>query len=238
MAAFAAAIALGFGGLLFTAVSPASADTQSDGGSGGVGISVNIPGSSDTASPPPSDGSGGGSGDGGSGDAGSGGTGGSGSGGGSTGTGGGAGGNGPLNLSGLHAVFIPSFNPFAGSVLVSFTVHNGSKSAISSKAQFWLTGPVGNVLSDTGRFPLPALKPGQTMLVERVLGNVGQWSVVTAHAKYFPPGSVDGIALKAAVRDVTIFAFPWLGTTSIVALLGSFLIIRASGFGIFALRAV
>ncbi len=146
--------------------------------------------------------------------------------------------NGPLNIGGLHAQYIPSVNPFGGKVVEWFDVHNGSKSTISSTARFWLTGPVGNTVSDTGTFTVAPIKPGQTVRVQRELENVGQWTVLTAHARYTPPGSVDGITLKALVREVAIFAFPWLGAAGLVAGGSAFAIvwvIRSSG-GLLAVR--
>jgi hypothetical protein len=253
-AALVAAVVLGTGGLLLAGAAAASADTSSG---GGVGISVEIPGPTDTASPTPTDtgapggGTGGGSGDGGggSGDGGGGsgdGSGGSGNGSGGSGDGSGSHGgggstgvdNGPVTTGGLHAAYVPSINPFGGKVAVWFDVHNGSKSTISSKARFWLTGPVGNTVSDTGTFAVPPIKPGATVRVERVLENVGQWTVLTAHARYTPPGSVDGIVLKSLVREVTIFAFPWLGAAGVVLGCTGFAIvyvIRSAG-GLLAVR--
>ncbi len=231
--AFAAAVVLGTGALLVAGAGAASADTSDSGG--GVGISVDIPGPTATASPTDTpapggtgdgsgsgsasgsaSGSGGGSGDSGSsGGKGGGPTGGNGSG---NGSGGGSTGvdNGPINTGGLHAAYVPAVNPFGGKVLVWFEVHNGSKSSITSTARIWLTGPVGNTVSDTGTFTVEPIKPGATMRVRRELENVGQWTVLTAHARYTPPGSVDGITLKSLVREVSIFAFPWLGAAGLV----------------------
>ncbi len=238
-AAFVAAVFLGAGGLLLAGAIPASADTQ--GGSGGVGISVDIPGPTDTPTPTPTptpthEPGGGGSGDHGGG--GSGGHGGSGD----HGSGGHPGvDNGPLNISGLHAEYVPSINPFGGKVIAWFSVHNGSKTTITSKARFWLTGPVGNTVSDSGRITVPPIKPNATVRIQQVLDNVGQWTVLTAHATYLPPGSVDGITLKSAVRDVTIFAFPWLNAAGVT--LGGTgvaiaLVLRSTAAGLLVVRAI
>jgi hypothetical protein len=247
-------VALGTGALLLAGAGPASADTSDS--NGGVGISVEIPGPTPTPTPTaePGNGDGPGSGDGsgnGSGDSGGNGNGGgNGDGGGSSGNGGSGNGsgshgggstgadNGPINIGGLHAEYIPSINPFGGKVVEWFDVHNGSKSTIASTARFWLTGPVGNTVSDTGTFTVEPIKPGQTVRVQRELEHVGQWTVLTAHARYTPPGSVDGITLKALVREVTIFAFPWLGAAGVVAGCAAFAIvyvIRSAG-GLVAVR--
>jgi hypothetical protein len=236
-------VALATGALLTAGAGAASADTSNSGG--GVGISVEIPGPtaspSPTGTPGPGDGSGGNGGTNGNGNGGSGNGGGNGgSGNGGSGSHGGTTGpdNGPVNTGGLHASYVPSLNPFQGKVVVWFDVHNGSKQTIASKARFWLTGPVGNTISDTGTFAVDPIKPGATVRVQRVLEGVGQWTILTAHARYTPPGSVDGITLKSLVRDVTIFAFPWLGAAGLVVGCTGFAIVfvlRSAG-GLLAVR--
>ncbi|MFF2051046.1 hypothetical protein ACFVU2_05535 [Leifsonia sp. NPDC058194] len=124
--------------------------------------------------------------------------------------------NGPFNVSGLNAKFVPSLNPGAGSIVVSFSVHNGSASTWSSTVRVWLTGPFGNALDDSGAIAVTDLKPGHTVTYSRTLTGVGQWAVVTAHAKFTPPATIDGIATKPALREATVFAFPWLGSVGAV----------------------
>lgn len=223
----AAAAVLGLGMLLSGAgaavAAPAAVPAADDGG--GIGISIDIPSSGET--PSGTDGTGTGTGTG-------------------SGTGAGTGGsgypttapidtppsdvaapgatpapavavdNGPFNVGGLHAKFVPSLNPGEGSVVVSFAVHNGSKSTWSSTVRVWLTGPVGNLLDDSGQVAVKNLKPGETVTYSRTLTGVGQWAVVTAHATFTPPATIDGIATKPALREATVFAFPWLGSVGAV----------------------
>jgi len=124
--------------------------------------------------------------------------------------------NGPFNVGGLNAKFVPSLNPGAGKIVVSFSVHNGSASTWSSTVRVWLTGPFGNPLDDSGEVAVTNLQPGSTITYSRTLTGVGQWAVVTAHAKFTPPGTIDGIATKPALREATVFAFPWLGSVGAV----------------------
>jgi hypothetical protein len=124
--------------------------------------------------------------------------------------------NGPFNVGGLNAKFVPSLNPGAGKIVVSFSVHNGSASTWSSTVRVWLTGPFGNPLDDSGDVAVKNLKPGSTITYSRTLTGVGQWAVVTAHAKFTPPATIDGIATKSALREATVFAFPWLGSVGAV----------------------
>lgn len=124
--------------------------------------------------------------------------------------------NGPFNVGGLNAKFVPSLNPGAGTVVVSFAVHNGSASTWSSTVRVWLTGPVGNRLDDSGDVAVKNLKPGSTVTYSRTLTGVGQWAVVTAHATFTPPATIDGVATAPALREATVFAFPWLGSVGAV----------------------
>lgn len=224
----AAALALGVGMLLLGAgAGAASADDATgggttNGGSAGIGISIDIPASS---APAGTDGSGG-----------SGGSGADGSGGsgypaavvpsdappsdvaapGATPAPALAVDNGPFNVGGLNARFIPSLDPGAGRIAVSVAVHNGSTSTWSSTVRAWLTGPFGNTLDASGEIPVKDLRPGETVTVSRELTGVGQWTVVTAHAIVTPPATIDGAATKPALREATVFAFPWLGSVGAV----------------------
>lgn len=211
----ATAVVLGIG-MLLAGAGTASADD------GGIGISIDIPSSGDSST--------GGTGSTG-GDSGSGGSGGSGYPGsttpadappsdvaapGATPAPAVAVDNGPFNVGGLNAKFVPSLNPGEGKIVVSFAVHNGSASTWSSTVRVWLTGPFGNPLDDSGDIAVTNLKPGSTITYSRTLTGVGQWAVVTAHAKFTPPATIDGIATKPALREATVFAFPWLGSVGAV----------------------
>lgn len=124
--------------------------------------------------------------------------------------------NGPFNVGGLNARFLPSLDPGAGRIAVSVAVHNGSASTWSSTVRAWLTGPFGNTLDASGEIPVKDLRPGETVTVSRELTGVGQWTLVTAHATVTPPATIDGVATKPALREATVFAFPWLGSVGAV----------------------
>ncbi|MCI0157015.1 hypothetical protein KNO15_09945 [Leifsonia shinshuensis] len=237
---FALVVGLGFllavGGLGGVSA-PASAD-QGDGG--GIGISVDIPG----ATPTP------GVGDGGSGAS---------SGGGSTpsdtpsdvaGTGptptptapattGGS--NGPLNVGGLSARFVPDLNPGHGTIVATIAVHNGSSTAFAPKARFTLTNSFGTTIADSGLIAGPTIQPGKTAQLTQRLDGVGQWTFVTAHATITPPAVLDGHTMKPVLRDTLVFAFPWVGAVSIVLMAGAaaiIVVVRSSlGLGLVAAGA-
>ncbi len=228
----------GLGGV----AAPASAD-QGDGG--GIGISVDIPG----ATPTPTAGDNG-SGSGGSGDSG---------GGQSTpsdtpsdvaGTGptpkptspvttGGS--NGPLNVGGLRARFVPDLNPGHGTIIATIAVHNGSSTAFAPKARFTLTNSFGTAIADSGTITGPTIQPGKTAELTQRLDGVGQWAFVTAHATITPPAVLDGHTMKPVLRDTLVFAFPWVGAASIVLMAGAaaiILVVRGSlGLGLVAAGA-
>jgi hypothetical protein len=218
---------------------PASAD---QGGDGGIGISVDIPGS--TPAPTGGDGGdGGGSGDeqaGGSSDT-------------PTdvaapgsspaptapATAGGS--NGPLNVGGLSARFIPDLNPGRGAIVATIAVHNGSATAFAPKVRFTLTNPVGATIADSGVVVAQTIRPGATAQVTQRLDGVGQWAFVTAHATVTPPAVLDGHTMKPVLRDTLVFAFPWVGAVSVVLMSGAaaiVLVVRGSlGMGLAAAGA-
>ncbi|WP_223690452.1 hypothetical protein [Leifsonia poae] len=135
--------------------------------------------------------------------------------------------NGPVNVSGLQARYEPSIDPLGGKLVVFFTVHNGSKTAFASTVKISAAGPVGNAITSTPAVAVPTIQPGATVAIERTLTGIGQWAFVTVHATYTPPATLDGTAVNPVERDVTVFAFPWLGM--------SVLVLLAAGAGVVAL---
>lgn len=216
----------GLGGV----AAPASAD---QGGDGGIGISVDIPGSSPTP-----DTTGTGAGDSGGSDqgtpsdtpsdvAGAG----TGSSPAPTTAAGSGGSNGPLNVGGLSARFVPDLNPGRGSIFATLSVHNGSSTAFAPKVRFTLTNAFGTTVADSGTVTAPTIRPGETAQLTQRLDGVGQWAFVTAHATLTPPATLDGHAMKPVLRDTLVFAFPWVGAASIVLLAGAaaiILVVRGS----------
>jgi hypothetical protein len=117
---------------------------------------------------------------------------------------------GVLNVGGLSSASIPSLNPFAGELQMWFTVRNVSRSTVQATAQFWMEGIFGNRISGVDGVLIADLKPGEVRTVSAELPGVGQWTVITAHATFNPPETVDGAELSPLTRDTTVFSLPWL----------------------------
>lgn len=122
---------------------------------------------------------------------------------------------GMLYISGLGVMTAPSVNPFDGTVRLSLAVRNASSSPVDSSVRFWVTTIFGNQL-DEQTVTVPTLQPGQLRVVEVDLHNSGQWGVLSAHATYLPPDTVDGVSVAPMTRDAIGFAFPWLVAMALV----------------------
>ncbi|GAA2074638.1 hypothetical protein [Microbacterium hatanonis] len=134
---------------------------------------------------------------------------------------------GVLNVGGLSSAPVLSMNPFGGDLQVWFTVRNVSSSTIEATADFWMEGLLGNRISAVDDLVIADLKPGETRTVSAELPGVGQWTVLTAHARLEPPAEVGGTELSPLTRDATVFVLPWL-----------FVLIVAAGLGAWAIAYV
>jgi hypothetical protein len=117
---------------------------------------------------------------------------------------------GVLYISGVRTGFTPSVNPLDGSMEVSFTVKNVSKSTLDSNAELWLTNVFGAGVGSRAEVSVPALKPDESRVVSAPLGGVGQWTMLTAHATFTPPSTIDGNEVPPVTRDAAVLVFPWL----------------------------
>ncbi|NQX36547.1 hypothetical protein [Herbiconiux sp. VKM Ac-2851] len=117
---------------------------------------------------------------------------------------------GVLYISGVRTGFSPSVNPLDGTMDVSFTVKNVSKSTLDSNAELWLTNVFGAGIGSRAEVAVPALKPGESRVVSAPLSGVGQWLLVSAHATFTPPATIDGAEVPPVTRDAVVVVFPWL----------------------------
>jgi hypothetical protein len=116
---------------------------------------------------------------------------------------------GVLFISGLTMAYTPSINPFDGHVDMKFSVRNAYKKAVDGKAIFWVTAWFGNTVGHQVEVSVPDIKPGETRLVTATIRGVGQWGILTGHATFIPPKSLDQITLTAVTRTGTIVYIPW-----------------------------
>ncbi len=127
-----------------------------------------------------------------------------------------------LYMGGLESQGEPAANPAEGSVSLWFSVRNISKSTIDADVTFWVSNALG-VRLDAYSTRVAGLAPGATQVVTAQLHHIGQWGLVNAHATLTPPATVDGRQVAPVTRDAVVFVFPWLGTTTVAAVGGSFL---------------
>ncbi|AWB96446.1 hypothetical protein DCE93_12970 [Agromyces badenianii] len=128
---------------------------------------------------------------------------------------------GVLYLGGLSSGYSPSPNPFGGDLQLWFTVRNVSDSAITMRADFWMEGPFGNRIGQVDDVRVVNLKPGERRTISADVPGVGQWTLISAHARLTPPKVVDGTELTPVTRDAFVFAPPWLIGVTAAALLGA-----------------
>lgn len=128
---------------------------------------------------------------------------------------------GVLYVSGLTAKYIWNGNPLLSGASLQFTVRNVSKSTFDSTARFWIDTTVGGLIAETRGVHIAALKPGESRVVSVTMGNLGQWTVMHAHATLTPPQSVDGKKLNQVTRDAYFFVPPLaVGSVGVVGLVG------------------
>jgi hypothetical protein len=119
---------------------------------------------------------------------------------------------GVLFISGLSMSYTPSINPLDGRVDMRFTVRNAYRKAVDGKAIFWVTAWFGNTVSHQVEVSVPDIKPGETRIVTATIRGVGQWGILTGHATFIPPKSLDQVTLTAVTRTGTVVYVPWFPT--------------------------
>lgn len=115
---------------------------------------------------------------------------------------------GVVHVGGLTSTYLPSLNPFGGEIALAFVVRNVSQTTFDSSARFWMENPFGGRVAESV-VDISALKPGESRVVSMRLPGAGQWTVLTAHATFTPPETVEDTALSPLTRDATVFALPW-----------------------------
>jgi hypothetical protein len=116
---------------------------------------------------------------------------------------------GVLFTSGLTMNYTPSINPLDGRVDMRFSVRNAYKKAVDGKAIFWVTAWFGNTVGHQVEVSVPDIKPGETRMVTATIRGVGQWGILTGHATFIPPKSLDQVSLTAVTRTGTVVYVPW-----------------------------
>jgi len=117
---------------------------------------------------------------------------------------------GGLFVGELHCVYHFSFNPFGGSMELSFTVRNEYSKPMDGSARLWLTNFFGGTIGVPATVAVPQLRPHETRLVSATIDGVAQWTFLTAHATFTPPPGFGGTVVLTVVREARPFVLPWV----------------------------
>lgn len=109
-----------------------------------------------------------------------------------------------FSVSSLTATHEWSANPIDTRVRLSLTVRNGSKSSVDSTVDFEVTSNFGNTVGSATGIAIDGLKPGKSRVVTVSIGNLGQWTLLNAHATVTPPKKLNGQALAPITREAFV----------------------------------
>lgn len=128
-----------------------------------------------------------------------------------------------LTVSGLSSRYQPSLNPFAGDLVLTYTVQNTGNVSLGSRTVASVSGLFGIPLSGKVEFMVPELLPGATHDVTTVVPGVWQW--VWMNAKLSLVGvdtneTMTAGVMPTATREASTWAMPW----------GLFVLMIAAGF--------
>ena len=136
-----------------------------------------------------------------------------------------------LSISGLGSQYIGEWwNPFSGSVRMSYTVENTGNIALASNislgARTWFGVPAANQAGDG----IPELLPGSTRTFETDIPAVASWIYLNPWVTLNPfvEGDDDSkrLSVPATSRDTILIAVPW-AIVLVLVLVGLFFVVRA-----------
>lgn len=117
-----------------------------------------------------------------------------------------------MTVSSISAEYVPSFNPFAGTTNIAFTITNNGNVSLGANAVATVKGLFGIPLSGIVRLEIPEMLPGTSRSMVVPVEGVGQWIFLNPTIGIV--GTVDDDAinpgpLPTAERDVPLFVAPW-----------------------------
>jgi hypothetical protein len=117
-----------------------------------------------------------------------------------------------MTVSSISAEYLPSFNPFAGTTNIAFTITNNGNVSLGANAVAAVKGLFGIPLSGTVRLEVPEMLPGTSRTMVVPVEGVGQW--IFLNPTIGIAGTIDDDAinpgpLATAERDVPLFVAPW-----------------------------
>lgn len=135
-----------------------------------------------------------------------------------------------LSVSDFSAKYLPSFNPFGGSLVMSFTISNGGNVSLLADATTSASTIFGIPLGSTATSVVDEITPGASRSYQVVVPNVPQWFYMVPKVELQPKVDKDAInpgALLPVTRDAAIWEFPYAFVALIVLIVVAYLLIRA-----------
>ncbi|MDF9809692.1 hypothetical protein M2116_000636 [Aurantimicrobium minutum] len=117
-----------------------------------------------------------------------------------------------MTVSSIAANYSPSFNPFAGTVNITFTLTNNGNVSLGANTAAVVKGLFGIPLSGVSRTEVPELLPGTSRSMTVQVEGVGQWIYLNPTISLI--GTIDEDAINpgpmpSVERDVPLFVAPW-----------------------------
>lgn len=136
-----------------------------------------------------------------------------------------------LSVSNISATYIPSFNPFEGTIIEKFTVTNVGNVSLSAKAFASVAGPFGIPLAANRTYNVEEVSPGAHRDFELSMVGVGQWVFLHPNVNlvtYVDKDALNAGRLPVVSRDVIIWVFPTTFFIILVLVLIVALVIRGT----------
>lgn len=116
-----------------------------------------------------------------------------------------------MTVSSISANYVPTFNPFAGTVNITFTLTNNGNVSLGANTAAVVKGLFGIPLSGVTRDSVPEMLPGTSRSMTVSVEGVGQWIFLNPTVSI--AGTIDEDAinpgpLPTAERDVPLFVPP------------------------------
>jgi hypothetical protein len=134
-----------------------------------------------------------------------------------------------MTVSSIAANYVPSLNPFAGTVNLTFTLTNNGNVSLGANTASLVKGLFGIPLSGVARTEVPEMLPGTSRSMTVSVEGVGQWIFLNPSVSI--AGTIDEDAinpgpLPSANRDITLIVAPWALLIILVLVLAIVLFIR------------
>lgn len=139
--------------------------------------------------------------------------------------------NGPLTadlaIERLTTDYDASFNPFGGSALVSYTIHNRGNIRLAGSSSVSIAAPIGFARQRTSPEPFPELLPGGTITIQTSIEDAPGLVAAFTTVRVEPDEAASAGALPAFERRSTTFTPPIGVLLLLTALLLVWLALRA-----------